>query len=91
MSAKLTPRQEAEAIERFGDDLIHLNAAFDKLCKRMSPRGVDAINAIADQDKLTTIAGVFIFEGQRYCAELDAADALDDDEFEHERSCMGHE
>lgn len=76
MRYPLTARQEAEAIEQFGMDLIRLNANFDKICERMSARGIDAVNAIPDQDRLTTIAGIFMFEGQRYCAECDRAEAL---------------
>lgn len=75
---RLTARQEAEAIEQFGMDLIRLNRAFDELCRGMSSRGLDAVNAIPDQDKLSTIAGIFLFEGQRYGTECDHAEEAED-------------
>lgn len=76
--AKLTARQEAEAIEQFGDDLIKLGKAFDKLCERMSPFATDAINGIEGQDQLDTIARAFQALGERMCGDLDHAEEADD-------------
>lgn len=55
MNNKLTPRQEAEAIEQFGDDLAALCRTFDRLCNRMSNEACDGINAIPHQDHSTPI------------------------------------
>jgi ubiquinone biosynthesis protein UbiJ len=74
----LTYRQEAEAIEQFGDDLAALNRAFDRLCERMSPGATDAINDIADQDKIDTIAEAFRALGDRLCRLCDAAEEAED-------------
>jgi len=67
----LTYRQEAEAIEQFGDDLAALNREFDRLCAYMSPGATDAINEIAHQDKLDTIAEAFRALGDRLCRLCD--------------------
>lgn len=74
----LTYRQEAEASEQFGDDLAALNRAFDRLCDRMSPGATDAINEIAHQDKLDTIAEAFRALGDRLCRDCDAAEEAED-------------
>lgn len=74
----LTYRQEAEAIEQFGDDLAALNRAFDKLCDRMSPGATNAINEIANQDKLDTIAEAFRKLGDRLCRLCDEREEAED-------------
>lgn len=74
LMGKLTPRQEAEAIEQFGDDLIKLGKAFDKLCERMSSFAIEAINAIEGQDELDTIARAIQALGDRMCRDIDRAE-----------------
>jgi hypothetical protein len=78
MSSRLTDRQAAEAIEQFGDDLAALNRAFDKLCSRMSPADVDAVNEIAHQDRLDGIAEDFRHLGDRLCRLCDGAEEGED-------------
>lgn len=80
----MTARQEAEAIEQFGDDLAALNIAFDKLCERLSPWARDRINEmpailIADcGDMVDTVAEAFRSLGDRMCRELDTGEEADD-------------
>lgn len=76
--SRLTPRQEAEAIEQFGDDLIKLGKAFDRLCERMSPYALDAINSIENQDELSTVASAIQALGERMCRDLDHAEEAED-------------
>jgi ubiquinone biosynthesis protein UbiJ len=80
----LTARQEAEAIEQFGDDLAALNRAFDKLCERLSPWAKDRLNEmpailIADcADMVDTVAEAYRKLGDQLCRECDEADEADD-------------
>jgi len=76
--AKLTARQEAEAIEQFGDDLLKLIKDFDRLCNRLSQAVVDRVNDVQDQEKLETIAKAFQHLGQRVRTECDHAEEADD-------------
>jgi ElaB/YqjD/DUF883 family membrane-anchored ribosome-binding protein len=78
MALPLTYRQEAEAIEQFGDDLAKLMRDFDQLCARMSPGAIDGVNAIPNQDHLDTVAEAFRALGDRLCRECDAAEEADD-------------
>lgn len=78
MTPNLSPREEAEAIDQFGMDLIRLVRQFDKLCARMSPGAIDAINSIPDQQHLTTIAGRFLYFGDRLCRACDEAEEAED-------------
>jgi len=71
MTAKLTTRQEAEAIEGFGNDLIRLVAPF---CDGFSLATVDRVNAVPDQEKLETIAKAFQRLGAQMSLECDEAD-----------------
>jgi hypothetical protein len=74
MATPFTPRQEAEAIEQFGDDLAALCRSLDDKCKRLSPAAIERINAIPHQDHLDTVAEAFRKLGDEMCAKLDAAD-----------------
>ena len=73
--AKLTARQEAEAIEQFGDDLMKLVKPF---CDGFALDTVDRVNAVPDQDKLETIAKAFQTLGQQISAECDEAEEAAD-------------
>ena len=75
----LTPRQAAEAIEQFGDDLAKLNKAFDKLCERMSFEVMDRVNDVDHQDELSTIAMDFQALGAELSRDCDAADEAEDE------------
>lgn len=72
---KLTPRQEAEAIEQFGDDLMKLCKTF---CDGFTIAAVDRVNAVPDQEKLETIAKAFQALGGQICRELDEAEEAED-------------
>jgi hypothetical protein len=75
---RLTKRQQAEAIEQFGDDLTALNRAFDKICARMSAFTVMAIDHIPHQDHLDTIAEDFRRLGAQLSSQCDEAEEADD-------------
>ena len=75
MAYKLTARQEAEAIEQFGDDLMRLCKTF---CDGFHLVTVDRVNEVPDQEKLETIAKAFQALGDQICRELDAAEEADD-------------
>jgi hypothetical protein len=77
MDAPLTPRQEAEAIEAFGDDLAKLDRAFTDLCQRMSAEAIERINAIPGQDLCEAIEG-FRRVGDQMSRECDVADEAED-------------
>lgn len=77
-TSKLTARQEAEAIEAFGDELAALNIAFTQLCDRMSIATMDRVNAIPNQDHLDTIAEAFRALGDQLCREDDKAAEAED-------------
>ena len=74
----LTPRQSAEAIEQFGDDLAKLCRVLDGLCNRMPNGAIERINAIPDQDHLDTVAEAFRALGDRLSRDCDEADEADD-------------
>jgi hypothetical protein len=76
--AVLTAREEAEAIEQFGDDLAALCRRLDRLCARMSPHAIDAINAVPEQENLSTVAEAFRTLGDRLCRECDAYEEAED-------------
>lgn len=78
MGRTLTARDEAEAIEAFGDELAILTRTFDKLCGRMSSEVTDRINAIPHQDYLDTVAEAFRALGAALCRECDEAEEADD-------------
>jgi hypothetical protein len=67
----LTARQEAEAIEQFGDDLMNLCKTF---CDGFALSTVDRVNEVPDQEKLETIAKAFQLLGQRISTECDHAE-----------------
>ena len=72
---RLTARQEADAIEQFGDDLMKLVKPF---CDGFALDTVDRVNAVPDQDKLETIATAFQRLGQTLHNECDEAAEADD-------------
>jgi hypothetical protein len=76
--SRLTAREEAEAIEQFGDDLAALSIAFDKRCSRMSSAATGRINAIAHQDQLETIAEAFRKLGDLMSHEVDQHEEAED-------------
>jgi hypothetical protein len=78
VSRTLTYRQEAEAIEQFGMDLIRLSNEFDKLCASMSPGAIDRINAVPGQDQITTTAAIFLGVGRELSALCDEAEEAED-------------
>ncbi|WP_141653115.1 hypothetical protein [Phenylobacterium immobile] len=78
MAGKLTPRQAAEAIEQFGEDLAKLINAFDAVANRMPDGFVDVINGIPHQDQLDTIAEAFRERGDQLCRDSDAADEAEE-------------
>jgi hypothetical protein len=67
----LTSRQEAEAVEQFGEELTKLLVGFDRLCARMSASTMERINAIPNQEHLDTVATAFSELGDRLCVEDD--------------------
>lgn len=71
----LTRRQEAEAIERFGDDLLKLCREF---CAGFSNPTVDLVCAVPHQEFLEVIARDFQALGDRLCRECDEAEEADD-------------
>lgn len=75
---RLTPRAAAEAIEQFGDDLVKLISAFDRLCARMPSGFTDIINTIPHQDHLDDIAAAFRDRGNTLCGDCEAAEEADD-------------
>lgn len=68
-AAKLTLRQEAEAIEQFGDDLLKL---CNRFCDGFSLATVDRVCAVPDQERLESIAEAFQQLGQQMQDECDA-------------------
>jgi hypothetical protein len=72
---RLTARQEADAIEAFGDDLMKLCKTF---CDGFSLSTVDLVNAVPDQEKLETIASAFQLMGQRMQSDCDAYEEAED-------------
>lgn len=78
MTGKLTPRQEAEAIEQFGDDLAALCRGLDRLCNGLLIERLREIDAIPNQDQLEAVAEAFQRLGARLSRELDAAEEAED-------------
>lgn len=72
---KLTARQEAEAIEQFGDDLLKLDKAFGE---GFSLATVDRVCAVEHQEHLGTIAKAFQALGRQMQDECDAAEEAED-------------
>jgi hypothetical protein len=72
---RLTARQQAEAVEQFGDDLIKLCKTF---CDGFDLDTVDRVNEVPNQEKLETIAKAFQQLGDQLCRECDEADEADD-------------
>jgi hypothetical protein len=75
---KLSPRQEAEAIEQFGDDMAKLVHGLDRLCDRMCPATIERINAIPQQGNLDTTIEAFRKLGDQLSRECDQAEEADD-------------
>jgi hypothetical protein len=74
----LAARDAAEAIEQFGDDLAALSRSLDRLCERLPPVALEAVNSIPSQDAIDTIAQAFRAEGMRLGALCDEAEEADD-------------
>jgi hypothetical protein len=75
---RFTPRQEAEAIEQFADDLAKLLKAFDRTCDRMTFDAYRLIARIPHQDELDGIAAGFAKLAQAMHNECDEAAEADD-------------
>lgn len=71
----LTLRQQAEAIEQFGDDLMKLCRDF---CAGFDNAVVDRVNEVPDQEKLEVIAKAFQALGIQMSRECDEAEEADD-------------
>ena len=71
----LTERQEAEAIEAFGDDLLKSLKTF---CAGFSLATVDRVCAIPNQEHLDSIARAISDLGAAMSAECDEAAEADD-------------
>jgi len=71
----LTAREEAEAIEQFGDELLKLCKTF---CDGFNLATVDRVNAVPDQEKLEVIGKAFQALGDQMSRECDAAEEADD-------------
>jgi len=78
MAAKFTAREEAEAIQAFGDELASLTRGFDRLVNRMSNEAIERINAIPEQDHLETVAKAFQAIGEAMSRACDEAEEADD-------------
>lgn len=74
----LTARQEAEAIEQFGDELASLSREFDRLCNRLSAHAIDRINGVERQEHIETVAKAFQVLGARMSTECDHAEEAED-------------
>jgi hypothetical protein len=75
---KLTYRQQAEAVEQFGEDLKKLVASFDRICHDLSPLIMEEINSIPEQEHLETIAAAFLELGSELCARCDQYEESED-------------
>jgi hypothetical protein len=73
--ARLTAREEAEAIEQFGDDLLKLCKPF---CDGFSLTTVDRVNEVPNQEQLEIIAKAFQSLGAQISLECDEAEEADD-------------
>ena len=71
---KLTARQEAEAIEQFGDDLAKLCREF---CAGFANETVDRVCAVPNQEHLDEVAKAFQVLGSLMQDECDAAEEAD--------------
>lgn len=73
--SKLTIRQQAEAIEQFGDDLLKLCKTF---CDGFSLHTVDRVCEVPGQENLETIAKAFQQLGEQMQRECDQAEEAED-------------
>ena len=73
--SKLTKRQQAEAIEQFGDDLAALLKNF---CVGFDLAIVDRVCAVPNQEHLDCIAKAFQQLGEQMQRECDEAEEADD-------------
>ena len=72
---KLTIRQQAEAIEQFGDDLLKLCKTF---CDGFDLDIVDRVNAVPNQEFLEEIGKAFQWLGDQIQGECDQAEEAED-------------
>ena len=75
MARALTYRQEAEAIEQFGDDLLKLCRDF---CAGFDSATVDRVCAVPNQEHLEVIAQAFQALGSQMQNECDEAEEAED-------------
>lgn len=73
--SRLTIRQQGEAIERFGDDLLRLTKTF---CDGFDLAIVDRVCAVPHQEHLETIAQAFQRLGDQIQRECDEAEEAED-------------
>ena len=73
--AELTIRQQAEAIEQFGDDLLKLCKTF---CAGFDHDVVDRVCAVEHQEHLESIAKAFQALGDQMQRECDEAEEAED-------------
>ena len=77
-NTRLTPRQEADAIEQFAEDLAKPLKAFDRTCDRMTFDAAERMSRIPCADELDGIAAAFAKLGQAMHNECDEAEEADD-------------
>ena len=71
MTKALTARQEAEAVEQFGEDLDRLLKRLDRMFLGFSPRTIDRLNFIPHAEHLDEIAEAYRKLGADLCRECD--------------------
>lgn len=76
--SKLTFRQQAEALEEFGEALLDACARLDRTCKGMDFDTITRVNAIPHQEWLDGIARAFRDLGAEMSSECDAAEEAED-------------
>lgn len=74
MGQMLSQRAEAEAVEKFGDDLLKLVKDFDRLCPRIFDDTMLEICRIPNQEHLSDIAEAYRKLGSDLGRACDAAD-----------------
>jgi hypothetical protein len=75
---RFTPRQAADAVEQFADDLAKLIKAFDRTCDQMTFDACYLIGRIPLQDEMDGIAAAFAKLAQAMHNDCDEADEADD-------------
>jgi hypothetical protein len=70
----LTPRQQAEAIEEFGEALLDALKRLDVTCRSMDLDTITRVNAIPHQEWLDGVARAYRDLGAEMSTECDAAE-----------------